>query len=1116
MDILKILNILEENSVFLSLDGEDLEISFEQDEIADNILDLLKENKQLLVDYLKKVQKQDVFQSIPNADVSESYELSSSQMRLWILSQFQEASLAYNMPFHIVLDSSYEVPVLKKAIDCVIERHEILRTVFKSNENGQIRQWIIPASEFSFEAEVVDYSQFPDAKSLADNAILEDSGKNFDLEKGPLLRAMFFIISPTETVFYCNMHHIISDGWSMEVLSTDVIRHYNVLKNNSGEKITPLAIQYKDYAAWQQNLLHSKKGEESKAYWSNILKNPISGFHFPSAYTRPVEKTFSGYRLKYYLQENEFKKLKDFSSQYSGSLFNTILAIWNLIFYKYTGNNECIIGTPYAGRFHTDLESQIGFYVNTIVLKNTINPEGNFVDFYKLVVKNTLEAINHQNYPFDALLDDIKLEKDFSRNPIFDVMVALQNSTDVAVDLSGQLGQIIDIGKSYSKFDFEINHYEEGNTLAIQFEYNTDIYQRETIEQLLHGFQFVLNTVLDNLDLNLTDVPVADRTMVFDKVMQFNSTEVSFDSKVTVVDLIEDQITSNSSSIALVYNEERYSYKELGILVNQFCHYLKDEQGVSSGELVGLQLDRSSAMVIAIVSTLKIGGCYVPLGMDYPEERVSRILNDSGIKKVIRQSEIAQFFENRSRYSEDFTHNIEPESSAYCIFTSGSTGVPKGVVNIHSGLYNRLLWMQSYLGSESNGIYFQKTPYTFDVSVWEFLLPLMCGGTLVVCAPEGHKDPEYLKQTIESEGISVIHFVPSMLGAFLEHMNKGDVSGLKHLICSGEELPSRMVEKVREKMPQVRIHNLYGPTEASIDVTALDVTDSDVSHGVTIGRPVWNTSIYIVDNKMNLLPAGIPGELLISGVQVAKGYLNLPELTNERFVADPFKEGSKIYRTGDVAYWKPDGTIQYMGRIDSQVKIRGNRIELGEVEKVLLEYDGIKQAVVSSKKVDNENVLVAYYLTEIGSEVDKVELRKYLRAKLPDYMQPDFYVLLKSIPMTSSGKVDRNALPDIIENDLIRRRYVAPKNETEEKLIILWKEVLGVEEIGVEDDFFELGGHSLKIIKLYELIKTNLSKDINVTHLFSMTTIRLQAQSINKYSANSIEEDNVSIVEIAF
>lgn len=1116
MDILKILNILEENQVFLSLDGEDLEISFEQDEIGDEIIELLKSNKQLLVDYLKKVQKQDAFKSIPTADVSENYELSSSQMRLWILSQFEEASLAYNMPFHIVLDSSYEIPLLKKAINCVIERHEILRTVFKSNDNGQIRQWVIPASEFSFEAEVVDYSLSADAKALADKAILEDSYKKFDLEKGPLLRAIFFRISPTETVFYYNMHHIISDGWSMEVLSTDVIRHYNVIKNDSGEKIAPLAIQYKDFAVWQQNLLNSKKGQESKEYWSTILKNPVSTFHFPSANSRPLEKTFSGYKLKYYLQENEFRKLKNFSSQYSGSLFNTILAVWNLVFYKYTGNEELIIGTPYAGRFHTDLESQIGFYVNTIVLKNTINPDVNFADFYKSVVKNTLEAINHQNYPFDALLDDIKLDKDFSRNPIFDVMIALQNSSDVSVDLDGQLGQIIEIGKCYSKFDFEINHYEEGNTLAVQFEYNTDIYERESIEQLLRGFQFVLNTVLDNPELDLVAVPVADKSTVMDEIMRFNSTEVSLDSTLTVVDLIEEQFTSNADALALVYNEEHYNYKELGILVNQFCHYLKDEHGVSSGDLVGLQLDRSSAMVIAIVSTLKMGGCYVPLGMDYPEERVSQILNDSGIKTIIRESAVTEFFENRTRYQENFTHDIKPESSAYCIFTSGSTGVPKGVVNIHSGLYNRLLWMAAYLGTDSKGIYFQKTPYTFDVSVWEFILPLMSGGTLVVCAPEGHKDPEYLKQTIESEGISVIHFVPSMLGAFLDHINKGDVSELKHVICSGEELPSRMVEQVREKLPQVRIHNLYGPTEASIDVTALDVTDSDVSHGVTIGRPVWNTHIYIVDHKMNLLPAGIPGELLISGVQVAKGYLNLPELTSERFIADPFKEGSKIYRTGDVAYWKNDGTIQYMGRIDNQVKIRGNRIELGEVENAILEYEGIKQAVVAAKIVDNENVLAAYYLTEAGFEVDKAELRKYLRAKLPDYMQPGFYVHIETIPMTSSGKVDRKALPDILENDLIKRQYVAPKNETEEKLIGLWKEVLGVEEIGVEDDFFELGGHSLKIIKLYELIKQKLSGDIDVTHLFSMTTVRLQAQFINKYSANSIEEDKMSIVEIAF
>lgn len=1115
MDIIKIVNILEEHHVFLSLDGEDLEISFEQDEIPDSIINLLKTNKPLLVEYLKKVQKQDVFQHIPAVEQAESYALSSSQMRLWVLSQFEEASLAYNMPFQMVLDSSYEIPLLKKAINAVIERHEILRTVFKSNQSGQIRQWIIPASEFSFEAEVVDYSQFPDAGSLAAKAIADDANKKFDLEKGPLLRASFFILSPSETLFYYNMHHIISDGWSVDVVGGDVMNHYEVLKNNSGTKIAPLTLQYKDYASWQQDLLRSEKGEESKAYWSGVLENPTAAFQLPVAAKRPVEKTFSGHKIKYYLQDKECKKIKDFSSQYAGSLFNSLLSIWNLVFFKFTGNNECIIGTPYAGRFHLDLENQIGFYVNTIVLKNTVKTGSTFADFYKTVVTNTLEAINHQNYPFDALLDTIKVEKDFSRNPIFDVMVALQNGGEVAVDISQSSGEIIDLGKCHVKFDFEINHFEEGDTIAIQFEYNTDIYQRQTIEQLIRSFQFVLNTVLEHPDLDLSDVPVVDKAALFEEITRFNRTEVALDTTANVLDLIQEQIVANSSGVALVYNEERYSYKEFGILVNKFCHYLK-EQGVSSGDFVGLQLDRSSGMVVAIVAILKAGGCYIPLGVDYPEVRVSQIVSSSGIKKVIREAEISLFFENLSQYPDDYTHSINSESSAYCIYTSGSTGVPKGVVNSHAGLYNRLLWMRSYLGNDSKGIYFQKTPYTFDVSVWEFLLPFMSGGTLVVCAPEGHKDPGYLKQTIETEGISVVHFVPSMLGAFLEQINKNEVTGLKQLICSGEELPSWMVEQVREKMPRARIHNLYGPTEASIDVTAIDVTDLEVSNGVSIGRPVWNTSIYIVDSKMNLLPPGIPGELLISGVQVAKGYLNLPEQTKERFITDPFKAGNKIYRTGDIAYWKSDGTIQYLGRMDNQVKIRGNRIELGEVEKAILEYDGIKQVVVAAKKVDKENVLVAYYLPEIGFEIGKVDLRKYLRTRLSDYMQPGFYVKIESIPMTSSGKADRNALPDVREKDLIRRNYVAPKNETEEKLIELWKEVLGVEEVGVEDDFFELGGHSLKIIKLYELIKKELSEDIDVTHLFSMTTIRLQAQNINKCATNSVVEDQTNIVEIDF
>ncbi len=1107
MEILNILNRLEENQVSISLDGNDLEVNFSQEEVPDEIIDLLKANKTILVDHLGKLQGEENFLKIPKIDQQESYLLSSSQMRLWVLSQFDEASLAYNLPFSIDLDGAYDISIFNKAIAAAIERHEILRTVFKPNSDGEIRQWIIPYNQFKFECQFHDLSTSQDARAVAEQMVLEDTYKYFDLENGPLFRATFFRLSEEKYVFYYNMHHIISDGWSMEVLAKDVFDYYNAYKNDTSVTINPLRIQYKDFAAWQQEQLDADGLQESKKYWKAILKDTLPVLNLPTNKKRPAIKTYVGNRLKTRLSNEVLQNIKSFTQDQEGSIFSTVVAIWKILFYQYTQEKDFIIATPSAGRFHSDLEDQIGFYVNTLVLRNEIDPEKNFISNYQKIKDNTLAAINHQVYPFDALVEDASIKRDTSRSAIFDVMIAFQNigkNIDSEIEIKDN-ETIEELGPCYAKFDIEINLYEEYGQLVVLIEYNKDVYENEMIKQMLQHFKTLASALLETPHEKVKNVSILtpeEKHLVLNK---FNDTNIAYDNDKTIVDLLEEQVIASPEQVAVKFNDLQYTYAELDHLSNQMATYLKDTYTVGTNDLVGIQLERSERMPLSIISILKAGAAYVPIGVDYPKERVDYIVKDAKLKVVINEEEWSKFSSKKDKYAGDcLLQKPAPGDLAYCIYTSGSTGKPKGVLNQHAGLYNRLEWKKAYLNVTGSEIFLQKTPYTFDVSVWEFILPVITGSTLVVAKPEGHKDPEYLKEIINREGVNIIHFVPSMLGLFLQFLKSGDTPSLQHIVCSGEELPAQMVSKSKSLISNANIHNLYGPTEAAIDVTAIDLTNVDTNVlGVSIGKPIANTKIYIVNEGLHPQPIGIPGELLISGIQVAKGYLNLDDLTQERFIEDPFMPGERVYRTGDIASWEIDGTIKYLGRGDNQVKIRGNRIELGEIENALAKFDSIKQLVVVAKLVDGEKTLVAYLVPKEETLINKSEIKTALQQSLPEYMVPTFFVVLEKMPLTSSGKINRKLLPEISDGDVIKNNYKAPKSKLEIELVDIWEEVLNMKDIGVTDNFFDLGGHSLKAGQLINIYAKRFSVKLKLKNIFNARTIEEHAEMIKSADVTS-------------
>jgi tyrocidine synthetase-3 len=1024
-----------------------------------------------------------------------SYPISDGQRRLWVLNQFGEASAAYNMPASIDLPQDINIDCFQRAVYSTIDRHEILRTVFKVNETGEIRQWIVEKEYLGFKIDYKDLRKEKKKEQLVQLYIGEDSYKPFDLEKGPLLRASLLQLEDKEYVFYFNMHHIISDGWSMEVLSKDIFSYYKANKDNKEVELKPLRIQYKDYSAWQLAQLEEESFRAHRAYWLNSLRGELPLLDLPTAKQRPNLKTGNGHGLSTYIDSITISRLKKYSKVNGGSFYMGLLATWNILMYRYTSQTDIIIGTPIAGREHVDLEDQIGFYINTLALRNQINPEESFDELFSRVKQTTLSAYSHQMYPFDRLVEELNLVRDTSRSVVFDMMLVLQNNgekSELPKLKKKELNQVKDLGYKASKFDMEIAFQEIGGYLSLRVVYNPDVYEQDMVEGLINDYRHLLHAILENSKEKISQIEYLSQKEKHKLLFTFNDTVVAYPKDKTIVDLFDEQVSKTPNNIAVIFEEKELSYKELDECSNQLAHYLQKNYKIKPDDLVGIKLERSEWMIISVLGILKSGGAYVPIDPLYPQDRMDYIEKDTSYKVCINEKELINFKENQDRYStKKVSSSLKSDHLVYVIYTSGSTGNPKGVLLEHSGVVNRLLWMGRDLKIDEGDVFLQKTPTTFDVSVWELFLPLVSGSKLVVLKPEGHKDPVYIEHVIKDYKVSVIHFVPSMLSGMLESIQWNTFESLRHVVCSGEALTKKLEGMFKEKSI-AKLHNYYGPTEASVDVTAIDLSQfPTMDNEVSIGKPVDNTCIYIVNEKYVLQRVGVIGEILIGGVQIARGYLNKPELTAEKFIANPFKEGERLYKTGDLGKWTKEGTIDFIGRKDNQVKIRGYRIELGEIEHALLKNKQVKEAVVLAKEnVNKEKELIAYITAK--EEQHANDLRSYLKELLPEYMLPAYYVQLEALPLTSNGKIDRKSLPDPHDLGLGSGvEYVAPRNDIEEKMVEIWSEILYIdkEKVGIKDVFFELGGDSIKTIRLISGLRKKMNYELSVTDIYKNDSI---------------------------
>jgi len=1110
MSVIELLHRLKDNSVDIGLLGDDIEVSYDGEELPEILYKEIVDNKSAIVSYLKKSSFH-----LPTLEKAEAMPdripLSYAQERLWFIDQLEGS-----VPYHIVkvlrLKGRLDPGALEVALRGIVNRHEVLRTVIRERE-GQGYQEVMDKDGWEMGYRKEEAEDEVEVKRYIGELIAAP----FDLSKDHKLRAKLIRLEAGEHILAVVMHHIASDGWSMGILVRELTELYSAAVEGRAAELEPLPMQYADYALWQRKYLSGAFLEGKLEYWKEKLGG-ASVLELPADQERPASQSHRGRTKAFWIEEELRERLQELSRRQGVTLYMTLVAAFQVLLHRYSGQEDICVGSPVAGRTQQEVEGLVGFFINTVVLRSEVKSDMSFRELLQAVKETTLGAYEHQEVPFEKVVEAVVKERDMSRSPLFQVMITLQNMSELRKLELGGLEVSTDGGHlGTSQFDLNVAFMESDAGLLMVIGYCTDLFYAETIDRMAGHYEVLLRNIVADAGQKIEELQLLTGAEERQVLEEFNDTEVDYPRDKTVVELFEEQASRTPDAVAVVYEGQSLTYGELDRRSNQLGHYLRG-LGVREDSLVPVCVERSIGMIVGILGILKAGGAYVPIDPEYPAERIVFMLEDIGGNWVVAQGagrsalavagdrELVDLDDSPAISQEPTVRvprSLRPDHLAYMIYTSGSTGRPKGVLVEHGGVVNRLLWAQDYFGLSTADVVLQKTTYGFDVSVWELLWPLMVGSKLVFARPGGQGDSEYLRGVIESSRVTMIHFVPSMLEAFVKDIELGDCAGLQKILCSGEALRPGMVRACQERLPQAKLYNLYGPTEATVDVSCWSVPEGRSHTGVVpIGQPVANTQLYIVDGNGRPVPVGVPGELWIGGVQVARGYWNRVDLTGERFASNPFGEG-RVYKTGDIGRWQTDGTIEYLGRKDEQVKVRGYRIELGEIESVLGGCAGVRQCVVMAKEdVAGNKRLVGYVVAE--AEMDKGVIEEYLGARLPEYMVPRQWVKLESVPLTTSGKVDRKRLP---EPDLaaIRQEYVAPGNALEEKLVEIWRELLGIERIGIDDNFFEMGGTSLMMIKLAHELRVRLQTAASVITLFQYHTIRRLANHLQ--AGGSTEDD---------
>lgn len=1050
--------------------------------------------------------------------------LSYAQQRLWFLDQLQPNSALYNIPIALRLEGRLNISALEQSLQTIIERHEALRTNFMTVDGEPTP---IIHSETTWTISVVDLTHLStgEQKTEAHQLAQQQANQPFDLARESLIRVTLVQLNQTEQWLLLCMHHIVSDGWSMGVLVEELAALYKAYSQGEPDPLMPLPIQYTDFAIWQREWLQADIRQRQLSYWQKQLADAPELLVLPTDRPRPAVQTFVGAHQEFRLSAELTSQLNQLSQQQGVTLFMTLLAAFDTLLYRYSGQSDILVGSPIANRNHSQIEGLIGFFVNTLVMRTSIEGNPSFSELLTQVREMAMDAYAHQDLPFEMLVEALQPERDLSYTPLFQVLFALQNQTLSQVDLTGLTASPLKVETGTSKFDLSLSMENRADGLVGVWRYSTDLFDASTIDRMTGNFVTLLEGIVANPQEKISQLPLLTEVEQRQLLVEWNNTEVDDPQSQSIHQLFEEQVQRTPNAVAVVFEEQQLTYRELNSRANQLAHYLLQNHQIEPDTLIGICLERSLEMIIGILGILKAGGAYVPLDPDYPPERLSFMLEDAQVSILLTQQQIVKSIPqhqaqviclNRhwgtiAKSSESNpNHTATPDNLAYVIYTSGSTGKPKGVLVNHSNVVRLFAATEDWYNFNSQDVWTLFHSYAFDFSVWEIWGALLHGGRLVVVSYLTTRSPESFYRLLSQEKVTILNQTPSAFRQLIqaEHEIDQDLDQdlqLRLVIFGGEALEIKSLqpwfERHGDQCPQ--LVNMYGITETTVHVTYRPLSMADLQETASfIGRPIPDLQVYLLDSYLQPVPIGVPGEMHVGGAGVARGYLNRDALTAERFISSPLIKGGRgdhLYKTGDKARYLPNGDLEYLGRIDNQVKLRGFRIELGEIEALLASHPQVWETVVLVREdTPGDQRLVAYLVPQHNIKLKIDEIRQFMQSKLPDYMIPNAFVILEALPLTANGKVDRRALPQPDLDSERLDKYIAPRTPMEEKLVNIWEQVLKVEQVGINDNFFELGGHSLLVTQLVSRIRDSFTIELPLRDLFTAPTVSQLAQSIEQ------------------
>ncbi len=1049
--------------------------------------------------------------------------LSFAQERLWFLHQLDPSNVSYNLPGTIRLSGQLKVDVLEKSFREIIKRHEALRTTFAVVDATPI-QIVNPPGPVSLP--LLDLSALAEEERESRGRTMagDEAQRPFDLSSGPLLRMRLLKLGEEDHLLLWTMHHIISDGWSMGLLITELTTLYNAYSRGEESPLRDLRIQYADYAHWQRNWLQDDVLKRQLTYWKRHLAGAPQVLELPSDRPRPSVQTSRGASHSLRFSETLSAKVKQLSKQEGVTLFMILLAAFQTLLSHYTAQDEIVVGTPSAGRGRSETDELIGFFVNTLVLRTDLSGDPSFVELLRRVKEVALGAYDHQDIPFEKLVEEIQPAREMSRSPLFQVMIALQNAPGKTVNLAGLKFKATGGDISSSKFDLTLSVIDGERELTGALIYNTDLFDGSTTARMLRHLETLLEGIVEDPERRLSELPLLTHFEQQElQLRQGNQTETDYSQSgpagqmgqvgmpVLLHKLFEAQVERTPEAVAVIYETQQLSYSELNQRANQLAHYLQS-LGVAPGTFVALCLPPSVEMIVVLLAILKAGAAYLPLDPVYPRERLTLMLSESHASLVITEKapplglygistpvlSLDSQWELINSQSRLNPHSqVSAEQPAYLIFTSGSTGTPKAAAVCHSGFNNLLHWYIQEFSIATSDHFLLLSSISFDLTQKNIFAPLLVGARLSLSSAvyDAHQRAEQIKD----QQITFVNCTPSAFYPLVEASEgfaEKSLGSLRQVILGGERISLGRLQKwLSDDGVGAEVVNSYGPTECTDVVSYHRVTkeETEAASEVPLGRPIWNTQLWVADKWQRLVPVGVVGELWIGGTAVGLGYVADGSLTSEKFRPDQWsgRAGARVYRSGDMVRYLGNGEVHYLGRMDEQVKVRGYRIELGEVEAALVAHSGVREAVVLASAADGcESRLVAYVVAQEQAEVSVAELRSKLEQSLPPYMVPSIFMMLERLPLTPSGKVDRRALPvPDQKRPELAQVYIAPRSELERAIVKVWQEVLGVEKVGVHDNFFDLGGHSLLMVQVHLKLREVDDRMVTMLELFQYPTI---------------------------